>query len=354
MKAISLLLSTIGLAIAIASPVATSAEDAPMLQLPVEGQIPSLAGAVEWLNSQPLTPAALRGKVVLVDFWTYTCVNWQRTFPFVRAWAHKYEPNGLVVIGVHTPEFEFEKDLANVHRAIKELAVDYPVAVDSNYAIWRAFNNEAWPAVYFIDAKGHIRGHHFGEGEYAETERTIQQLLAEAGSPGVDCGLVSVDPHGLEVAADWNDVRSPESYTGYERAQNFASPGGVVADRAHVYGAPERLRLNQWALSGDWTIRKDAAALNKANGRIAYQFHGRDVNLIMGPARRGSSVRFRVFIDGEPPGNAHGDDVDANGYGEVSRQGTYQLIRQPKRIVDRRFEIEFLESGAEAFDFTFG
>src|SRR5215470_15981191 len=239
-----------------------------MIQLPVEGKIPSLAGAIEWINSKPLTPDSLRGKVVLVDFWTYTCVNWQRTFPYVRAWAHKYERNGLVVIGVHTPEFEFEKDLDNVHRAIKEMRVDYPVAVDSNYAIWRAFDNEAWPALYFIDAKGHIRGHQFGEGKYAEAERTIQRLLAEAGASDVDDGLVSVDPRGLEVAADWNDIRSPESYIGYEREENFASPGGIAEDRAHVYAVPERLRLNGWALAGDWTIRKDAVALNQANGRI--------------------------------------------------------------------------------------
>lgn len=325
-----------------------------MVQLPVEGQIPSLAGAIEWLNSKPLTPADLRGKVVLIDFWTYTCVNWQRTLPYVRAWAHKYGPNGLVVVGVHTPEFEFEKDLNNVRRAIKDLEVDYPVAVDSNYAIWRAFDNDYWPALYFVDAKGHIRGHQFGEGKYAEAELTIQQLLAEAGNPNVARGLVSVDPHGLEVAADWNDVGSPESYTGYERAVNFASPGGVVADKNHTYHTPDRLRLNEWALSGDWTIGKDAVVLNTPNGRIAYRFHARDVNLIMGPERRGNTVRFRVLIDGEPPDDAHGGDVDANGYGEVSRQDTYQLIRQPKPIVDRQFEIEFLDSGAEAFDFTFG
>lgn len=325
-----------------------------MVQLPVEGQIPSLAGAIEWLNSKPLTPAELRGKVVLVDFWTFTCVNWLRTFPYVRAWAHKYAPNGLVVIGVHTPEFEFEKDLDNVRREIKEIGVDYPVAVDSNYAIWRAFNNEYWPALYFIDAKGHIRGHQFGEGKYAEAERTIQQLLTEAGIANVDRSLVSVDPHGLEVAADWDDVRSPETYIGYGRAENFASPGEAVADKAHGYAVPERLQLNEWALSGDWTIGKDVAALNKADGRIAYRFHARDVNLIMGPSRHGGSVRFRVLIDGKPPGNAHGGDVDWNGYGAVSRQGTYQLIRQAKPIIDRRFEIEFLDSGAEAYDFTFG
>jgi len=325
-----------------------------MIKPPIEGQIPALDGAVEWINSKPLAPGDLRGKVVLVDFWTYTCVNWQRTLPYVRAWAHKYMPNDLVVVGVHTPEFEFEKDLDNVHGAIRDLDVDYPVAVDSNYAIWRAFNNEAWPALYFVDAKGHIRGHHFGEGSYVEAERTIQQLLAEAGSAKVDRRLVSVDPHGLEVTADWDDVRSPESYIGYERAENFSSPGGIVEDKAHNYSAPERLRLNDWALSGDWTMRTDAVALNKANGRIAYRFHARDVNLIMGPARRGGSARFRVFIDGEPPGNAHGGDVDANGYGAVSRQTTYQLIRQPKPIKDRLFEIEFLDAGLEAFDFTFG
>lgn len=301
---------------------------------------PSLDGAVVWLNSEPLTRSELRGKIVLVDFWTYTCVNWRRTLPYVRAWARKYGKYGVVTIGVHTPEFEFEKNLDNIRRAIKEMVVDYPVAVDSNYAIWNAFGNEYWPALYIIDAQGHIRAHYFGEGGYAQAERTIQQLLTEAGEHGFDRNLVSVEPRGLEVAADWNDVRSPESYLGSERGER------------RVNGTPAQ--LNDWSLLGDWSVGKEAVTLNEAGGRIAYRFHARDVNLIMGPAKPGSSVRFRVLLDGQPPRAAHGSDVDPNGYGTLSRQDTYQLIRQPKPIVDRLFEIDFLDPGAEAFDFTFG
>jgi hypothetical protein len=272
----------------------------------------------------------------------------------VRAWAHKYKNNGLVVIGVHTPEFEFEKNSENVHAAIKAMGVDYPVAIDSNYAIWRAFNNEYWPAIYFIDAKGNIRGHQFGEGRYDEAEKMIQQLLAEAGNNNIDRAMVSVDPRGLEVAAAWDDVRSQETYTGYERAENFASPGGAIRDKDHSYAIPPQLRLNEWALSGNWNVGKDGVLLHRFNGRIAYRFHARDVNLIMGPAMRGRSARFRVLLDGKPPGDAHGDDVDANGYGQVSRQDTYQLIRQRKPISDSQFEIEFFDAGVEAYDFTFG
>ncbi|MGZ3533268.1 MAG: thioredoxin family protein [Vulcanimicrobiaceae bacterium] len=314
----------------------------------------SFAGAVEWLNSKPLNASALRGKVVLVQFWTYTCVNWLRTLPYVRAWAEKYKDKGLVVIGVHTPEFGFEKNLDNIRRAMKEMRIEYPVAVDSNYAIWNAFGNEYWPALYFIDARGRIRHDHFGEGDYEQSERIIQQLLIEAGNRGIGNGLVSVDPRGLEVAADWNDVRSAENFLGFERTQNFASPGGAVANKRHVYGVPVRLRLNDWALSGEWTIGKEAVVLSEAGGKIAYRFHARDLNLIMGPRTRGTSGRFRVLVDGQPPGAAHGGDVDANGYGTVSQQGTYQLIRQVKPIDDRLFEIEFLDPDVEAFDFTFG
>jgi thiol-disulfide isomerase/thioredoxin len=302
----------------------------------------SFAGAVEWFNSKPLTLAELHRKVVLVDFWTYTCVNWRRTLPYVRAWAQKYKQDGLLVIGVHTPEFGFEKDLTNVRRATKEMDVDYPVAVDSNYAIWRAFDNEYWPALYLIDAKGNVRAHHFGEGDYQKTERTIQELLAEAGARGIDRNLVLVDPHGLEVAADWDDVRSPETYIGSERGER------------RVDAAPDRLRLNEWTLIGDWSVGKEVAVLNRADGRVAYRFHARDVNLIMGPVKPGSTPRFRVLVDGKPPGTDRGGDVDANGYGTVSRQDTYQLIRQRKPIVDRLFEIEFLEPGVEVLDFTFG
>lgn len=319
----------------------------------VEETLPSL-DAVEWFNSKPLTPAALRGKVVLVQFWTYTCVNWLRTLPYVRAWAEKYKEKGLVVIGVHTPEFGFEKNLDNVRQAMKEMRIEYPVAIDSNYAIWNAFVNQYWPALYFFDARGRLRHHHFGEGDYEQSERVIQRLLIEAGNGGIGNGHVSVDPRGLEVAADWDDVRSPENFLGYERTENFASSGGAVANERHAYGVPARLGLNGWALSGEWTIEREAVVSSEAGGRIAYRFHARDVNLIMGPKTRGTSVRFRVLVDGQPPGAAHGGDVAASGYGTVSQQRTYQLIRQAKPIVGREFEIEFLDPDVEAFDFTFG
>ncbi len=324
------------------------------VKLPIEGELPSLGSATGWLNSQPLTTPGLRGKVVLVDFWTYTCINWLRTLPYVRAWATKYKDQGLVVIGVHSPEFAFEKNLDNVRRAAKDMRVDYPIAIDSDHALWRAFKNEYWPALYFVDAQGRIRHHYFGEGEYERSEKIIQQLLAAAGSGGSGHGLVSVDARGAEVAADWGNLKTPENYLGYERTENFASPGGAVLDKRRVYTAPARLKLNQWALSGDWTVQKQATVLNQANGRIAYRFHARDLHLVMGPAARGTSVRFRVLIDGQPPGAAHGIDVDDKGNGTVSEQRLYQLIRQPKPIVDRQFEIEFLDSGAEAFAFTFG
>jgi len=323
-------------------------------QLPVEGELPSLGGAIGWLNSQPLTPAGLRGKVVLIDIWTYTCINWLRQLPYVRAWAEKYKDRGLVVIGVHSPEFAFEKNVENVRRAVADLKVDYPVAIDSDHAIWRAFNNEYWPALYFVDARGRIRHHQFGEGEYEQSEKIIQQLLTEAGTGGVGHELVSVDARGLEAAADWGSLKSPEIYVGYGRTENFASPGGAALDTRRVYTAPPALRLNHWALSGDWTVGEQAIVLNKADGRIAYCFHARDLNLVMGPAARGASVRFRVVIDGKPPGAAHGIDVDDAGNGTVAEQRLYQLIRQPKPIADLRFEIEFLDSGVEAYVFTFG
>lgn len=320
----------------------------------IKETLPSFAGAVDWLNSKPLTAAELRGKVIAVQFWTYTCVNWLRTLPYVRAWAHKYKDKGLVVIGVHTPEFGFEKNLDNIRRAMKDMHIDYPVAVDSNYAVWNAFGNQYWPALYLIDARGGIRYHHFGEGDYEQSERFIQQLLAEAGSQGLGNGIVSVDPRGLEVAADWNDLRSPENFLGYERTENFASPRGAVENERHLYEIPARLGLNDWALSGEWIVEKESVALSQAGGKIAYRFHARDLNLIMGPRNRGAAVPFRVLIDGQPPGDGHGGDVDASGYGSVSEQRTYQLIRQAKPIVDRQFEIEFLKPGVEAFDFTFG
>jgi thiol-disulfide isomerase/thioredoxin len=326
----------------------------PNAQVSSQSELASLERADEWLNSPPLTAPALRGKVVLVDFWTYTCINWLRTLPYVRAWVDKYRDQGLVVIGVHAPEFAFEKNLNNVRRAVKDLRVDYPVAVDNDHAIWRAFNNQYWPALYFIDAQGRVRHHHFGEGSYEQSEMIIQELLAEAGATGVSREPVSVDAQGLEAAADWRNLKSGENYVGYERTENFASPGGAALNKPRPYELPARLRLNEWALSGDWTVKNEAAALNKPNGIIAYRFHARDLHLVMGPAAQGASVRFRVLIDGQPPGAAHGTDVDEQGYGAVTEQRLYQLIRQPKPIADRQFEIEFLGSGVEAFAFTFG
>ena len=319
-----------------------------------EGELPALAGAREWINSPPLTGAALRGKVVLVDFWTYTCINWRRTLPYVRAWAEKYKDHGLVMIGVHTPEFSFEKDLGNVHRAMTGLAIRYPVAVDSDYVIWRAFSNQYWPATYVADARGRMRYHQFGEGDYEQTERIIQQLLTEAGDANVPRELVSLDPEAVEKAADWANVKSPETYVGYQQAESFVSPGGVARDRPHGYTAPSRLGLNEWALVGNWTIRPEAATLDAESGRIVYRFHARDVNLIIGPSVHGTPTRFRVRIDGEPPGAAHGIDVDAQGNGAVTEPRMYQLIRQSGPIADRTFDIEFIGAGAQAFDFTFG
>jgi thiol-disulfide isomerase/thioredoxin len=330
------------------------AQSTATVQLPIEGKLPSLGSATEWLNSPPLTPAGVRGKVVLIDFWTYTCINWRRTLPYIRAWAEKYKDQGLVVIGVHSPEFAFEKNVDNVRWAAKDMRVNYPIAIDSNFAVWRAFNNEYWPALYLVNAQGQIRHHRFGEGEYDQSEMVIQQLLSEAGISGIGHELVSVDARGAEVAADWGNLKSPETYVRYERLENFASPGGAVLDKRRVYAVPAQLKLNDWALSGDWTVAKQLTVLNKANGRIAYRFHARDLHLIMGPAARGASVRFRVLIDGKPPSAAHGIDVDEQGNGAVAEQRLYQLIRQPKPITDRLFEIEFLDSGVEAFVFTFG
>ena len=361
MKAAHLLLATL-FATVLGSPIGTSAQNKDTaqpttpraVQLPIEGHLPSLGGATDWLNSPPLTAQGLRGRVVLIDIWTYTCINWLRTLPYVRAWAEKYKNRGLIVIGVHSPEFEFEKNLDNVRRAAGDMRVDYPVAVDSNHAIWRALNNEYWPALYLVDAQGRIRHHQFGEGGYDQTERIIQQLLSDAGSGAVGQDLVSVDGNGAEAAADWANLKSPENYVGYRRTENFASPGGAVLGKSRVYTIPSRLRLNQWALSGDWTMGDQATALNTANGRIAYRFHARDLHLVMGPAARGGSIRFRVLIDGRPPGAAHGVDVDEQGNGTLTEQRLYQLIRQPNPIVDRQFEIEFLDPGMEAFAFTFG
>lgn len=350
------------LCVGIAAPVTSFAQGAsPVLQTPTaalvlrhEGVFPSLAGATAWLNSPPLTPADLRGKVVLVDFWTYTCINWLRTLPHVRAWAEKYKDQGLVVIGVHTPEFEFEKTLDNVRREVRDRKITFPVAVDSDSAIWRAFRNQYWPALYFIDAGGQIRHHQFGEGEYDKAEKVLQQLLVEAGARDVRRDLVSPSSDGAEAAPDWGNLKSPENYVGFERTERFASPGGPVLDKPRAYAAPSRLKPDHWALAGDWTLRKQAAVLNKANGRIVYRFHARDLHLVMGPAAAAAPVRFRLRIDGQPPRAAHGADVDDQGNGTVSTQRLYQLVRQPMPIVDRHVEIEFLDPGIELYAFTFG
>lgn len=324
---------------------------------PIAGQseLASLERADAWLNSPPLTASALRGKVVLIDFWTYTCINWLRTLPYVRAWAEKYKDQGLVVIGVHAPEFSFEKNLNNVRWAVKDMRVDHPVAVDNDHVIWRAFRNQYWPALYFVDAQGRVRHNHFGEGAYEQSEMAIQMLLRENGlGGGVSNEPVSVNGRGLEAAADWRSLRSGENYIGYARTQNFASPGGATSDKPRVYALPARLRLNDWALSGNWTVKSEATVLNEPNGSIAYRFHARDLHLVMGPATPGKSVRFRVRIDGQPPGAAHGTDIDEQGNGTVTEQRLYQLIRQPTPITDRQFEIEFLGPGVEAYAFTFG
>jgi thiol-disulfide isomerase/thioredoxin len=323
-------------------------------RLPVEGELPSLDGATGWLNSEPLTPAGLRGKVVLVGFWTYTCINWLRQLPYLRAWAEKYSDHGLVVIGVHTPEFSFEHDADNVRQALEDMGIGYPVATDNNYRVWLAFDNHYWPALYFADAQGQIRHHHFGEGEYPQSEMVIQQLLAEAGSTGAGMDIVSVDPSGLEVPADWASLRSPENYTGYERTEGFASPGGPIPEKPQIYTVPARLGRNQWALSGDWTMEEEATTLNAANGKIAYRFRARDLNLVMGPAAPGASLRCRVGIDGQPPGDAHGIDTDGDGNGTLVQRRVYQLIRQPGPVTDRTFEITFSDPGAQAYCFTFG
>jgi thiol-disulfide isomerase/thioredoxin len=362
MKASQLFLVAV-LAGAMGASFATSAQDkgvvAPQTppaasKLPDEGAFPSLDGATAWLNSQPLTAAGLRGKVVLVDVWTYTCINWLRTLPYVRAWSEKYKDQGLVVIGVHSPEFPFEQDIDNVRRAAKDMNVEYPIAIDNDFAVWDAFKNQYWPALYLVDAHGRIRHHQFGEGGYDRTERAIQQMLAAAGANGVSRELVSVSPRGAEAAPDWDSLKSPENYLGSARTEHFSSPGGATTGKPRVYAAPAKLRLNHWALSGDWTVEKGLTLLNKSNGRIAYRFHARDLHLVMGPAKPGTAVRFRVLIDGQAPRAAHGADVDDQGNGTVREQRLYQLVRQAKPIVDRLFEIEFLDPGLEAFAFTFG
>jgi cytochrome c biogenesis protein CcdA/thiol-disulfide isomerase/thioredoxin len=324
----------------------------PAASLGVEGQLPSLSGATQWLNSPPLTPEALRGKVVVVDFWTYSCINCLRAIPYVRAWYEKYKDQGLVVIGVHTPEFAFEKNVDNVKKAVADLKIDFPVAIDNDYAIWRAFRNAYWPADYFIDGQGRIRDHAFGEGDYRASEHTIQLLLEEAGKGNVAGSFVAVKASGAQAAPDADDDRSPETYVGYGRAENFVSAGGAVKDAAHVYTAAAP-QLNQWGLTGDWTVGEERAVLNRPGGAIVYRFHARDLHLVLGSAS-GKPVRFKVTIDGKPPGDSHGADVDTAGQGVVTGQQLYQLIRQGGAIGDHTFEIRFLDPGVEAYAFTFG
>jgi len=321
--------------------------------LPIEGQAPPLAGVTAWLNSPPLTLESLRGKVVLIDFWTYSCVNCLRAIPYVRAWAQKYRDQGLVVIGVHAPEFAFERNLDNVRRAIAQQQISYPVAVDNSYAVWRAYQNQYWPAHYFIDAQGRIRHHHFGEGDYESSERVIQRLLTEAGQPGVTTDVVSVAATGAEAAPDFQNVLTPETYIGFARAENFVSPGGFARDTVKDYADGDP-RLNEWGLTGVWKVESERARLQSAQGGIVFGFHARDLHLVLGPGADGKPVRFEVMLDGMPPGAAHGVDVNAQGQGVVTEERLYQLIRQPGEISARRFEIRFLNPGVDAYVFTFG
>jgi hypothetical protein len=322
-------------------------------EYPVEGQLPGWGGATAWLNSAPVVADALRRRVVLVSFGTYTCINWIRSLPYVRAWADRYRAQGLAVIGVQTPEFDFEKDLDGVGVALRQMDVRYPVAVDNDYAVWRAFDNHYWPALYFVDAEGRIRHHRFGEGDYHESERVLQMLLTEAGID-VDSALTRLEPQGVELPADWDHVGSGETYVGYQQSQGFSSRGGVVPDEPHGYSPPPSLGRNQWALSGDWRIGPVATVAERPGAAIASVFHARDLHLVMRPAASHASVPFRVRLDGQSPGSAHGLDIDESGRGTLSDQRLYQLIRQPGPIQDRRFEIEFLDAGVEAYVFTFG
>jgi hypothetical protein len=323
-------------------------------ELPIEGRLPSLAGATGWLNSEPLTPAALRGRPVLVEFWTFTCINWIRTLPYVRSWFEKYRADGLVVLGVHTPEFEVERDIETVRHAAREMDVEFPIAVDSDYGVWRAFDNQYWPALYFADADGQIRHHRFGEGDYERSEIVIQRLLAAAGAVDVSREPVSVDARGIEAQADWKELRSPEAYIGFDRAEAFSSPEATAPESPREYSLPHRLALNQWALAGDWTIGRQTASLNRSDGKIALRFRARDLHLVMGPAPDGQPVRFRVQLDGGPLGAAHGVDTNAQGEGTVTEPRLHQLIRQPAPIAERTFEITFLDPGVRAYVFTFG
>jgi cytochrome c biogenesis protein CcdA/thiol-disulfide isomerase/thioredoxin len=327
----------------------------PAGDLPVEGEIPSFAGATLWLNSPPLTPESLRGKVVVVDFWTYSCINCLRALPYVQSWYRKYKDHGLVVIGVHAPEFAFEKDPNNVRRAVADLKVTYPVALDNDYAIWQAFNNQYWPAHYFIDAGGHIRAHHFGEGNYDESEQIIRTLLTEAGQSGLPPpGMGAAKAVGVEAPPDEAHDQSPETYVGYRRAENFASPGGFAQDQVHAYAVPPALKLNQWALGGSWNVDPEKAVLGASGGKIEFRFYARDLHLVLGPGSGRKTVRFRVTLDGAPPGANHGADTDSSGAGSIDGQRLYQLIRQSGNVGEHVFAIEFLDPGVQAYSFTFG
>ncbi|MBK5397506.1 cytochrome c biogenesis protein DipZ [Pseudomonas sp. TH39(2020)] len=322
--------------------------------LPIEGKLPPLDGAVQWLNSPPLTAQALKGKVVLVDFWTYSCINCLRSLPYVKAWAEKYRDQGLVVIGVHAPEFAFERDVGNVTKAMKDLGINYPVAIDNDFKVWRAFNNQYWPAHYFADAQGRIRYHHFGEGEYAESERVIQQLLREAGAAKVADGLINASAEGVQLAPDMNEVQSPETYVGYQRAEHFVPETSLVADKESAYSAPSQLALNDWSLDGQWNVGPERATSSAPASRIVYRFHARDLHLVLGPGADGKPVRFKVLVDGKVPSDAHGTDVAPDGSGSVTEQRLYQLVRQTGGVTDRTFSIEFLDPGVSAYAFTFG
>jgi cytochrome c biogenesis protein CcdA/thiol-disulfide isomerase/thioredoxin len=319
-----------------------------------EGPLPDLGGAVAWLNSPPLSSKSLKGKVALIDFWTYSCINCLRALPYVEGWAAKYKDAGLVVIGVHTPEFAFEKERTNVEKAVRDLKVSYPVAIDSDYKIWKAFNNEYWPAHYFIDGKGRIRYHHFGEGEYDESEHVIRELLKQNGAQLAASEAISVSGAGAEAAPDTANRRSPETYVGYHRAEHFASTEKIAQDSKHGYTPQARLSLNQWALGGSWKVGEESAVLQTAPGKIIFRFHARDLHLVLGTTKDGKPVRFTVKVDGTAPGDDHGADVDNNGSGTVKDHRLYQLIRQKGPVEDRTFEIEFLDPGVQAFAFTFG
>jgi thiol-disulfide isomerase/thioredoxin len=338
--------------VVVSAPVAGAQEQPPSIigSFPLYG----LSGATGWINSEPLTAKQLKGKVVLVDFWDYSCINCIRALPYVRAWAEKYKDSGLVVIGVHTPEFDFEKQMPNVQKAVQKFGIAYPVALDNNYAIWNAFSNQYWPAHYFIDAKGKVRYEHFGEGEYDQSEKWIQELLKEANAKPMAASVASVQGQGIQAAADTNDVRSPETYIGYGRAEHFASPGGIKQNAERLYTEPAHPRLNEWGLAGEWADHEQVAMLKSAEGKIVFHFHARDLHLVLGPSADGKPVRFRVTIDGQAPGENHGVDTDAQGNGVVNGYRLYQLVRQKGAIADHIFTIEFEDPGVQAFSFTFG